>query len=115
MAIKKEEIWGFKKFDDHYLVTSNNWKSSYKIKLDLSSCNCPSFSFNNYRGTGGSCKHIKWLIEELQSLSNKNKAIVIDDGMFAIDFIDKYSEEVLNVLIQRGEIIEKRGVLYNVK
>lgn len=113
--VEKKENWQFKKYDEYYLVTSNDWKSSYKVKLDFSSCDCPSYIFNNYRGTGGSCKHIQWLVDELQKLSNKNKKIIIENGMFAIDFIEKYSEEDLDLMIIQGEIIEQRGVLYNVK
>lgn len=101
------------KKDDIFFVQSSKKGKYYKVSLKNGTCDCPHFQFRLRKG-GGDCKHLK-AVKELFATDAKDdfeKAIAYvkeNIEVDSVDFIEKFSEGVLDELIERGELIEKNG------
>ena len=109
----------FKRDGNLYIVTSTSDKSkSYKVDIDAPSCTCAHFLFR-LRKSGGECKHIKSVKEELK----KERVEVVDDvcqGVIAdikagnddvVELIEKYGKDVISQMKSDGDVFEKQGRL----
>jgi hypothetical protein len=98
---------------EKYLVESSIKGKYWKVDLAKKTCNCPNFLFRK-RASGEVCKHI---IAVQQMLSNDSK----DDFEKAVDYvkekgevdsvelIERFSEGLVNELIERGQLAEYKG------
>lgn len=99
---------------DTFRVQSSQKGKYYEVNLKKGTCTCPHFTFR-LKGRG-ECKHIK-AVKELHNYEAKDdfeKAIefVEEKGEIdSLDFIEKFSEGILNELIEKGELIEKKGIV----
>lgn len=118
-----------------YEVESSSQKGKfYIVDTNRGSCSCPYWLFHLVK-TGGKCKHMlavedKYSIkikarkpsenEEAPKPKKKTKAQVsklekaLDyvkskGNVSSVEFIDKFSEDALNELIEAGEVIEEKG------
>ncbi|MFW6449690.1 MAG: SWIM zinc finger family protein [Nanoarchaeota archaeon] len=102
-----------KKRGNFYYVESSTKGKYYKVSLKNNTCDCPHFQFR-LKKQGGACKHLK-AVKELYNTNAKDdfqKAVdyVKNKGeVDSIDFIEIFSEGILEELIERGELVEKNG------
>ena len=110
MKVKKSGQGG-----EIYLVSSSKPGKYYKVNYEKRSCNCPHWVFR-LRQKGESCKHIleveKILHNETKDDFDKALQKVKDSGEIdSIELIEEFGEGIVNELIERGEISEKKGKL----
>jgi predicted nucleic acid-binding Zn finger protein len=109
MKIKKER-------ESVYKVESESKKGKfYTVQLDQPFCDCPQFMFRGIK-KHAPCKHIK----AVQEFAGKNKEEDTDFKEIinyvkqhlevdSVELIEKFGEEKVNGLIERGELIEEKG------
>ena len=103
MVIKKTKEKGV------YQIESKSSKGKfYDVNILNRTCTCPGFRFRR------SCRHIQEVINQAYN----QKSDVFDEiisyvkshlEVDAITLIEKFGEDNVNELINRGEIIEERG------
>ena len=105
--------------DIKFKVESSSKKGKfYEVNIEQPFCDCPSFLFIEVK-KHGICKHIKAVQEYLDKgkLDKKSKAKtdkILDyvknkKEVDSLKLIEKFSEEIVNELIQKGELIEEKG------
>ncbi|MFH1510165.1 MAG: SWIM zinc finger family protein [Candidatus Woesearchaeota archaeon] len=103
MQIKKEK--------DHYEVKSESSNKWYEVYPDRPFCTCPNFVFRSVRG-GGVCKHIAAVqVENLDSDKELIEYVKAKGEVESLELIKQYGEPKINNLIQRGELVEKAGMI----
>jgi len=92
---------------------SKNTGTVYTVDTIKLSCTCPDYLYRQSK-VGGLCKHIKL---ELQKHQNKNVEAIkfLQENDSAVDFVEAFSEEVLEQLKQAGYLIEKKNKLIMLK
>lgn len=99
---------------DHYRVGSEaNKRVFYIVDPKKKTCTCAQYRFRAKK-TGEICKHIVAITEHLKNLNkNEEKELLeVVKKLGPIDFAklaESYSEDLINDLIKRGELIEDRG------
>ena len=83
--------------------------SSYEIDMKSLSCTCPDYKFRKAKA-GGICKHIQDVLETITGKEPDFKSFIQKEND-PIKFIDKFSDEKLEELKRRGEVIERHGKL----
>ena len=107
---------GFEREGKYYLVPSSGGGKMYKVDPDVPSCTCAHYLFR-LRSSGGECKHIKAVKEEIAAgkpeLKDDVRQKVMDDirsGMDdTVELIEKYGEDVLGQMESDGDIFEAKG------
>ena len=107
---------GFAREGKLYLVPSSSGAKEYKVDPDAPSCTCAHYLFR-LRSSGGECKHIKAVKEEIAvsrpEVEDGVRQRVMDDirsGMDdAMELIEKYGEDVLGQMESDGDIFEAKG------
>ena len=100
--------------DGKYQVESEHKKGTfYTVDITKPSCTCQGFLFYARR-KGGVCKHIRAVQEQEEQknrgMNNEIIAYVAEhEEVETAELIEKFSEKAVDMLIQRGELIEKRG------
>ncbi|HLC66117.1 MAG TPA: SWIM zinc finger family protein, partial [Candidatus Nanoarchaeia archaeon] len=89
----------------------------YKVDPDKPFCNCPGYRFH-YLKTGGVCKHITAVQEQVNTSGKRGKAntgilsFVEKAGeVDAMELIKKFGDAEVDGLIKRGELIEQDGMI----
>lgn len=107
--------------DTRFKVESASKKGKfYNIDIEQPFCNCPDFMFREIK-KHGKCKHIKAVEEYLdkKGIKKDKKTKAKDDKVLAyvkkqkevdsLKLIEKFSEPIVNELIQKGDLIEEKG------
>ncbi len=102
-----------KKKGNVFLVQSSQKGKYYKVDMTKNKCDCPHFSFR-LKNSDKDCKHLEAVkkLHENDAKDDFEKSIqYVKDKkeVESIHFIEKFSEGVLNELIERGELIEEKG------
>jgi hypothetical protein len=108
MKIKKSKELG-----EIYLVESSTKGKYWKVDAAKKTCNCPNFLFRK-RAAGEACKHIQAVLKMLDNDSKDDfeKAVDYVKGKGVVDsveLIEKFSEGLVNELIERGQLAEYKG------
>ncbi|MBD3310730.1 hypothetical protein GF351_05935 [Candidatus Woesearchaeota archaeon] len=97
--------------EDHYEVESSKKGKFYKVNPHMPMCDCPHFLFREIK-KGGECKHIV-AVRDLMAKEGKD---VYSDIMGeaagwtdTIELMDRYGEDAVQNLIDRGELMESKG------
>jgi predicted nucleic acid-binding Zn finger protein len=94
---------------DHYKVKSESSNRWYDVFPERPFCSCPNFVFRSMR-TGGICKHVAAVQELVGAVDTKIIDYVKKKGeVDSVDIIEKFGEEKVNTLIERGELVERAG------
>ncbi len=102
------------KKDEVFRVQSSQKGKYYEVSLKKNTCTCPNFIYRLKRK--GDCKHIK-AVKELHQNNAKDdfeKALEFIEEKKEVDsleFMETFSEGILNELIEKGELIEKKGMV----
>lgn len=90
-------------------IKSDTSDEIYEVNLMTLSCTCKDFIFRKAKA-GGLCKH---LIKEIERCTGKQLDFIkiIEKDNEAINFIEKYGEEKLDILKMQGDVFEKGGKL----
>jgi len=85
----------------------------YDIDLEKLTCTCPHYLYRLAK-SGGMCKHIQEELLKFEKLIPKALEFIEtnENGVDAVEFVELFGEEILQVLKQRGEVYEKLGRLY---
>lgn len=107
--------------NNRFNVESSSKKGKfYHIDIEQPFCDCPDFMFREIK-KHGKCKHIKAVEEYLKKKESKaekkikpkyDKVIAYVKNKKQVDsleLIEKFSEETVNELIQKGDLIEEKG------
>lgn len=98
-----------RKFQDHYKVKSESSNRWYEVFPERPFCTCPSFLFYAVK-KGGICKHLRAVQELTSQVDTGIVDYVAEKGeVNSMELIEKFGEAKVNVLIERGELIEKSG------
>lgn len=84
-------------------------KNVYSINMKSLTCSCPDYRFRKAK-VGGICKHIQEVLEIITGEEPDFKSFIQKDND-PIKFIDKFSDEKLEELKMKGEVIERKGKL----
>jgi predicted nucleic acid-binding Zn finger protein len=80
-------------------------------------CDCPNFLFRLIK-VGGECKHIS-AVKEFRNSEGEDKFSDIiseaEDWTDIISLMEKYGDDKVQSLIDRGELIEQKGKVKQVK
>lgn len=81
----------------------------YEVDLTKLTCSCPDWR-NRQAKVHGLCKH---LISEIQKTTGQdlNYTEVIKQDSDAVHFVEKYGEEVLDMIKRKGICYEENGIL----
>ena len=90
-------------------VKSETSETVYEVNLKALTCSCPDYHFRKAK-VGGLCKH---LIKEIERCTNTKLDFteIIEKDDDALNFINKFGEETLELLKRRGDVFEERGRL----
>lgn len=97
---------------DVFFVESSKKGKYYKVSLKNGACDCPHFL---YRLKGqGVCKHLKTVKELVNTQAKDDFQKAIDyvkkhGEVDSVEFMEMFSEGILDELKERGELIEKNG------
>ena len=81
----------------------------YIVDLENLSCTCPHYLYRLKR-SGGLCKHIQTELDKYKDQLEKAKEFIKTNNN-AIEFVEMFGEEVLNLLKKQGEVFENNGKL----
>lgn len=104
---------------DKFKVESTSAKGKYyNVNISQPFCDCPRFMFHEIK-VKGVCKHIQAARDYAEKhnkgakvLNNTDKilALVKEKGdIGSMELIDKFSEDEINQLIKKGDLIEQHG------
>ena len=83
----------------------------YEVDTVNLTCNCPNYEIVQ-RKIGGLCKHLE---DELDVDKFKERVLemlnFINDNNDAVQFVDNFSEEDLQMLKKRGDVFEQTGMI----
>ncbi|MBD3204222.1 hypothetical protein GF327_08050 [Candidatus Woesearchaeota archaeon] len=102
--------------DNFYRVESSSTKGKfYKVNIKEETCTCPDYIFRA-RKRGGVCKHIRAVIEKFRKKNTSNfekiKAAIKEHGEIdTAKLLKEFDEDLIDKLIQQGEVIEYKGKL----
>ncbi|MBN1386677.1 hypothetical protein JW968_06950 [Candidatus Woesearchaeota archaeon] len=102
------------KTKDGYRIPSSSQKNQfYEVDPKKKSCTCAQYLFRA-RKVGGTCKHIDAVLEHLGSMKKNEKEELLEvvKKLGPIDFVklaESYSEDLINQLIDSGDLIEEKG------
>lgn len=109
-----------------YYAESSSGKGKYLVDPEKPWCECPAYKFRELK-RHGICKHIQAVREYIEKKEeegkkgraadendNKNKKVLAvvsakPEGADSIELIEKFGEEIVNELIEKGELIESKG------
>lgn len=108
--------------DGKFKVESHEKGRFYTVNIEQPFCSCPNFIFRMVK-THGECKHIITVKEKYGSSTSespekpvldKKDAKIIEyvakkAAVDSIELIEKFGEEKINELIEKGELIEDKG------
>jgi len=103
-----------KQKDGTYKVESSSRKGKfYIVDLREQTCTCPHFILRMKR-IHGLCKHIQAVKDKFEKRDVKSYVKIIDfvkknKEVDSLTLIKKFSEEAVDDLLSRGELIEKEG------
>ena len=85
----------------------------YIVDLSKQTCSCPHFILRMKR-IHGMCKHIQAVKDKFEKRDVKSYAKIIDfvkknKEIDSLTLINKFSEEAVDDLLSRGELIEREG------
>ena len=108
MKIKKSKEPG-----EIYSVESSTKGKYWKVDLSKKTCNCPNFLFRK-RASGELCKHILAVQQTLNNDSKDDFEKAVDyvkekGAVDSVELIEKFSEGLVNDLIERGQLAEYKG------
>lgn len=86
----------------------------YIVDLNKETCTCPHYMFRMSK-IGDECKHLKAVREKYAKKTSKKSKNLLDYvkekvSVDSIEALDKYGE-VVDELIEKGELIEDKGKL----
>ena len=105
-----------KQKDGTYNVESASSKGKfYNVDPNKPFCSCPGYIFR-YRKSGDICKHIKAVKEMLNKKNETGTDEILayireKETVDSIELIEKFGEDKLNYLIEKGDILEERGII----
>jgi hypothetical protein len=82
----------------------------YHVDLINKTCDCPDYRIRQAK-INGLCKHLRHEIEKQTKESDIDYVKEIEQNPNAIDFVEKYDESTLQMLIMQGICFEKNGKL----
>ena len=103
--------------DGKFKVESHVKGKFYSVNIEQPFCSCPHFIFRMVK-VHGECKHIKAVKEKYAkkpTKADKKKQDKVMDyvkekkEVDSIQLIEKFGEEKVNELIEKGELIEDKG------
>lgn len=117
-----------KEEDGEYLVESGSTKGKwYKVDPKKPWCDCPAYKFRHMKAKRV-CKHITAVREYVEKTQQETIAEAAGKGeevlayieeeggsVDSIDLVDKFGEEIVDSLIERGELLENRGKIQILK
>ncbi len=112
-----------KKEPDRFKVESSSKKGNfYHVNVVQPFCDCPNFMFREIK-VHGECKHIKAVKEYIEKHKKKGLEKYADryeqiisfvkdkKEVDSVELIEKFSEQEVNELIKKGELLEQRNVI----
>jgi hypothetical protein len=108
MKIKKSKAPG-----EIYLVESSTKGKYWKVDITKKTCDCPNFLFRK-RAAHEPCKHLIAVNEMLNNDSKDDFEKAVDyvkekGAVDSVELIEKFSEGLVNELIERGQLTEYKG------
>jgi hypothetical protein len=82
---------------------------TYQINLEKMSCNCPDYR-NRQAKIKGLCKHLRFEIEKITG-NCLDYTKVLEEDNDALKFVERFGEEVLEMLKRKGICYEQNGEL----
>ena len=103
-----------KQKDGTYKVESSSRKGKfYIVDLNNGTCTCPHYILR-LRKVHGFCKHMEAVKDKVEERDSESYSKIIDyvkdkKQVESIELIKKFSEEAVDDLLSRGELIEREG------
>ena len=95
----------------NYTIPSETSDEVYTVDIERGTCTCPYWKFRCAKHKTD-CKHLTTARKMVESQVNKElQDVQVYDGQDAIEFIEQYGEQKLNMLKQIGSVIEFKGKL----
>jgi len=105
-----------KQKNNTFKVESSSRKGKfYIVDISKGTCTCPHYRIRMAR-IGGKCKHILAVLGKAQKKTKKSDTKLLDfvkkqGEVDSFALIKKFSEEEVDDLVSRGEIIEEHGMI----
>ena len=102
------------KAKDKFKVESHIKGKYYIVDLNKGTCTCPHYMFRMSK-IGGECKHLKAVREKYSKKQSKKSKNLLDyikekGSVDSVEALDKYGD-IVDELIEEGELIEEKGKL----
>lgn len=104
--------------DEYEIQSHSNPDVWYRLNVKNGACSCPHWKFRLAK-MGGHCKHYKDLMDYFDDIKDNRQDVfeeimnIIRENPFTdvMEITKKYSDELVDEMIQLGMILESRGKL----
>jgi len=98
-------------------IKSSNGTTTYDVNILEMSCTCPHYLYR-MKAMGGVCKHIKQALDQASVTTEHKTEEALDfleTNTNAVDFVDKFGEDLLNHFKRVGQVLEQNNKIIKVK